>query len=224
MGSKYSASEYTFWYGWFQVVCHPHDVPHVVPVRCPEHCLRVAVVHQPVHRHQQQRRHLHSGTLREQPGKDKYNAILYRALCIVFGVLDMTEHDIEEVNLTTGFVYVCHQSLLMFNQWLKKGLLVFPHFCLGRGLIDMAMNQAVTDVYARFGNDSLLHAWHKCLQMLSSHVRCVRAFVFSAGEEHSNNPFRWDFVGRNVCFMAVEGFIYFALNLLIQYRFFLDHR
>lgn len=39
----------------------------------------------------------------------------------------------------------------MFNEWLKKGLLVLPHFCLGRGLIDMAMSQAVTDVYARFG-------------------------------------------------------------------------
>lgn len=39
----------------------------------------------------------------------------------------------------------------MFNEVLKKVLLVFPHFCLGRGLIDMAMNQAVTDVYARFG-------------------------------------------------------------------------
>ncbi|XP_077412565.1 retinal-specific phospholipid-transporting ATPase ABCA4 isoform X2 [Vanacampus margaritifer] len=86
-----------------------------------------------------------------------------------------------------------NRSLLMFNEWLKKGLLVFPHFCLGRGLIDMAMNQAVTDVYARFG------------------------------EEHADNPFRWDFVGRNVCFMAAEGFVYFALNLLIQYRFFLDH-
>ncbi|XP_077380165.1 retinal-specific phospholipid-transporting ATPase ABCA4 isoform X2 [Festucalex cinctus] len=85
-----------------------------------------------------------------------------------------------------------NRSLLMFNEWLKKGLLVFPHFCLGRGLIDMAMNQAVTDVYARFG------------------------------EEHADNPFRWDFVGQNVCFMAAEGFVYFALNLLIQYRFFLD--
>jgi ATP-binding cassette subfamily A (ABC1) protein 4 len=41
--------------------------------------------------------------------------------------------------------------LLTFNEWLKKVLLLFPHFCLGRGLIDMAMNQAVTDVYARFG-------------------------------------------------------------------------
>ncbi|XP_067462482.1 retinal-specific phospholipid-transporting ATPase ABCA4-like isoform X2 [Thunnus thynnus] len=86
-----------------------------------------------------------------------------------------------------------NRSLLMFNEWLKKGLLVFPHFCLGRGLIDMAMNQAVTDVYARFG------------------------------EEYTADPFRWDFVGKNVAFMAVEGFVYFILNLLIQYRFFLDH-
>uniref|UniRef100_A0A7N6FCY9 ABC transporter domain-containing protein n=1 Tax=Anabas testudineus TaxID=64144 RepID=A0A7N6FCY9_ANATE len=78
-----------------------------------------------------------------------------------------------------------------FNEWLKKGLLVFPHFCLGRGLIDMAMNQAVTDVYDRF--------------------------------EYTTNPFQWDFVGKNIAFMAVEGFVYFLLNLLIQYRFFLDH-
>lgn len=50
----------------------------------------------------------------------------------------------------------CCQSLLAFNEGLKKGLLVLPHFCLGRGLIDMAMNQAVTDVYARFGKPVLL--------------------------------------------------------------------
>ncbi|XP_034039071.1 LOW QUALITY PROTEIN: retinal-specific phospholipid-transporting ATPase ABCA4-like [Thalassophryne amazonica] len=86
-----------------------------------------------------------------------------------------------------------NRSLLMFNEWLKKCLLIFPHFCLGRGLIDLAMNQAVTDVYARFG------------------------------EEHRVDPFQWDFVGKNVVFMAVEGFIYFSLNLLIQYHFFLNH-
>uniref|UniRef100_A0A4W6FD48 P-type phospholipid transporter n=1 Tax=Lates calcarifer TaxID=8187 RepID=A0A4W6FD48_LATCA len=86
-----------------------------------------------------------------------------------------------------------NRPLLTFNEWLKKGLLVFPHFCLGRGLIDMAMNQAVTDVYARFG------------------------------EEYIADPFRWDFVGKNIAFMAVEGFVYFILNLFIQYRFFLDH-
>ncbi|XP_048020053.1 retinal-specific phospholipid-transporting ATPase ABCA4 isoform X1 [Megalobrama amblycephala] len=85
-----------------------------------------------------------------------------------------------------------NRSLLMFNEVLKKVLLVFPHFCLGRGLIDMAMNQAVTDVYARFG------------------------------EEFSMDPFRWDFVGKNLFCMAVEGFVYFIFNLVIQYNFFLD--
>uniref|UniRef100_A0A8C2DN24 ATP-binding cassette, sub-family A (ABC1), member 4b n=1 Tax=Cyprinus carpio TaxID=7962 RepID=A0A8C2DN24_CYPCA len=74
------------------------------------------------------------------------------------------------------------------NRVLKKVLLVFPHFCLGRGLIDMAMNQAVTDVYARFG------------------------------EEFSMDPFRWNFVGKNLFCMAVEGFVYFIFNLLIQKR------
>ncbi|KAG7457171.1 hypothetical protein MATL_G00243640 [Megalops atlanticus] len=86
-----------------------------------------------------------------------------------------------------------NRALLRFNEVLKKMLLVFPHFCLGRGLIDMAMNQAVTDVYARFG------------------------------EQHSMDPFKWDFVGKNLIFMAVEGFVYFILTILIQYRFFLNH-
>lgn len=46
------------------------------------------------------------------------------------------------------------QPLLQFNAMLRKLLLIFPHFCLGRGLIDLALSQAVTDVYARFGG------WH----------------------------------------------------------------
>uniref|UniRef100_A0A8C8GWH8 P-type phospholipid transporter n=1 Tax=Oncorhynchus tshawytscha TaxID=74940 RepID=A0A8C8GWH8_ONCTS len=84
-------------------------------------------------------------------------------------------------------------ALYKCNQLLKKMLLIFPHYCLGRGLIDMAMNQAVTDVYARFG------------------------------EDFSLDPYSWDFVGKNLVFMAVEGFVYFIMNILIQYRFFLDH-
>uniref|UniRef100_A0A3Q2ZB20 ATP-binding cassette, sub-family A (ABC1), member 4a n=1 Tax=Kryptolebias marmoratus TaxID=37003 RepID=A0A3Q2ZB20_KRYMA len=83
-------------------------------------------------------------------------------------------------------------ALYRFNQMLKTALLIFPHYCLGRGLIDMAMNQAVTDVYARF-------------------------------EDYSPDPFNWDFIGRNLFCMAAEGFLYFILNILFQYRFFLDH-
>lgn len=46
---------------------------------------------------------------------------------------------------------LCVQALYKLNQLLKTVLLIFPHYCLGRGLIDMAMNQAVTDIYAHFG-------------------------------------------------------------------------
>ncbi|XP_010285758.1 PREDICTED: retinal-specific ATP-binding cassette transporter, partial [Phaethon lepturus] len=81
-------------------------------------------------------------------------------------------------------------SLLKFNKTLKNVLIVFPHFCLGRGLIDLAMNQAVTEVYARFG------------------------------EERVSNPFQWDFVGKNLVAMAVQGVAFFILNLLMQHRLF----
>uniref|UniRef100_A0ABM5G8V5 Retinal-specific phospholipid-transporting ATPase ABCA4 n=1 Tax=Pogona vitticeps TaxID=103695 RepID=A0ABM5G8V5_9SAUR len=81
-------------------------------------------------------------------------------------------------------------SLLQFNKTLKNILLVLPHFCLGRALIDLAMNQAVTDVYARFG------------------------------EEHVLDPFHWDFAGKNMVALAVQGVIYFFLNLLAQHNFF----
>lgn len=45
----------------------------------------------------------------------------------------------------------------------------------------------------------------------------------SPGEDFSLDPFSWDFLGKNLFFMAAEGFIYFTLNILIQYRFFLTH-
>ncbi|KAL1772572.1 retinal-specific ATP-binding cassette transporter [Sigmodon hispidus] len=83
-----------------------------------------------------------------------------------------------------------NQMLLRFNTMLRKLLIVFPHFCLGRGLIDLALSQAVTDVYAQFG------------------------------EEYSSNPFQWDLIGKNLVAMAIEGVVYFLLTLLIQYHFF----
>ncbi|KAM9839656.1 retinal-specific phospholipid-transporting ATPase ABCA4a [Aulostomus maculatus] len=84
-------------------------------------------------------------------------------------------------------------ALYKFNQLLKTVLLIFPHYCLGRGLIDMAMNQAVTDIYARFG------------------------------EDYSPDPYKWNFIGKNLFCMAVEGFVYFILNVVFQHRFFQDH-
>uniref|UniRef100_A0A3Q2ZXA5 P-type phospholipid transporter n=1 Tax=Kryptolebias marmoratus TaxID=37003 RepID=A0A3Q2ZXA5_KRYMA len=38
------------------------------------------------------------------------------------------------------------------NNVLKKVFLIFPHFCLGRGLIDMAKNQAMANAFQRLAN------------------------------------------------------------------------
>lgn len=50
--------------------------------------------------------------------------------------------------LTAVFYF---QHLNEVNRILKKVFLIFPHFCLGRGLIDMAKNQAMADAFKRLG-------------------------------------------------------------------------
>ncbi|NXP15699.1 ABCA1 protein, partial [Thinocorus orbignyianus] len=83
------------------------------------------------------------------------------------------------------------QKLNNVNRVLKKVFLVFPHFCLGRGLIDMVKNQAMADAFERFGD---------------------KRFV---------SPLSWDLVGKNMFAMAIEGVVFFLFTLLLQYRFFL---
>ncbi|XP_063003331.1 phospholipid-transporting ATPase ABCA7 [Elgaria multicarinata webbii] len=86
------------------------------------------------------------------------------------------------------------QNLNEVNIILKKAFLIFPHFCLGRGLIDMVKNQAMADAFERFGE---------------------RPFV---------SPLSWDLAGKNMFAMAVEGIIFFSFTLLVQYKFFIHLR
>ncbi|XP_029285305.1 LOW QUALITY PROTEIN: ATP-binding cassette sub-family A member 1 [Cottoperca gobio] len=80
------------------------------------------------------------------------------------------------------------------NRILKKVFLIFPHFCLGRGLIDMAKNQAMSDAFQRLGTKQTL------------------------------DPLQWDFVGKNLFAMAAEGVIFFIFTILLQYKFFIRFR
>lgn len=50
-----------------------------------------------------------------------------------------------------SFSFFSFQHLNEVNRILKKVFLIFPHFCLGRGLIDMAKNQAMADAFQRLG-------------------------------------------------------------------------
>lgn len=84
-----------------------------------------------------------------------------------------------------------NENLTRVNGILKNVFLIFPQFCLGRGLIDMSVNQAYGDAYARFG---------------------VNNYV---------DPLAWDVTGKSLAAMAIEGLVFFCFNLLIQYRYFL---
>uniref|UniRef100_A0AAX7TDJ0 P-type phospholipid transporter n=1 Tax=Astatotilapia calliptera TaxID=8154 RepID=A0AAX7TDJ0_ASTCA len=75
------------------------------------------------------------------------------------------------------------------NDILKNVFLIFPHFCLGRGLIDMVKNQAMADALERFG------------------------------ENRFRSPLAWDMVGKNLFAMAIEGVVFFCITVLIQYHF-----
>lgn len=100
-------------------------------------------------------------------------------------------------------VYVSHrkksfisptQELADTNKILKQVFLLLPQYCLGRGLFDMAKNQLYSDVYARLGVTYTL------------------------------SPFKWDQVGRNLFSMFMLGILFFIVNLLIEYSFFIKFR
>ncbi|KAL9951119.1 hypothetical protein ACROYT_G043723 [Oculina patagonica] len=85
------------------------------------------------------------------------------------------------------------KELIAVNDMLKRIFLIFPNYCLGRGLIDLAKNQFM-DVFERFGQ------------------HLVR------------DPFSWDITGRNILMLIVQGFLFFFITVLIEYRFFLPQR
>lgn len=45
-----------------------------------------------------------------------------------------------------------------------------------------------------------------------------------SGEDRFKDPLGWDMVGKNLCAMAVQGAVMFAVTLLIQYKFFCKPR
>lgn len=130
------------------------------------------------------------------------------------------------------------QHLNEVNRILKKVFLIFPHFCLGRGLIDMAKNQAMADAFQRLGKLKTVLKWFS----LYGHIYVLDIFVpvrrnifryvinswiflcLFTGNKQTLEPLAWDFVGKNLFAMAVEGVIFFIFTLLLQYKFFIHFR
>ncbi|KAM6168041.1 phospholipid-transporting ATPase ABCA7 [Erethizon dorsatum] len=80
------------------------------------------------------------------------------------------------------------QNLQDVNRILKRVFLIFPHFCLGRGLIDMVRNQAMADAFERLGDSQF------------------------------QSPLCWEVVGKNFLAMMVQGPLFLLFTLLLQHR------
>ncbi|CAF1005228.1 unnamed protein product, partial [Didymodactylos carnosus] len=81
------------------------------------------------------------------------------------------------------------------NAILMKIFLIFPHYCLGRGLFDMSKLRTADEIMSKYKPD-----------------------------HQKKSPFEFDQVGRNVMALTIEGIIFFSFTLLIQYRFFIVDR
>lgn len=86
------------------------------------------------------------------------------------------------------------QELKHINDILKKVFLLLPQYCFGRGLVQMARDQLLSDVSSKFGEK-----WYM-------------------------NPFTWDKVGRNLFSLFMLGVFFFILNLMIEFSFFKKFR
>ncbi|XP_021497533.1 phospholipid-transporting ATPase ABCA7 isoform X1 [Meriones unguiculatus] len=80
------------------------------------------------------------------------------------------------------------QDLQEVSRILKQVFLIFPHFCLGRGLIDMVRNQAMADTFERLG------------------------------DKQFQSPLRWDIIGKNLLAMVAQGPLFLLITLLLQHR------
>lgn len=49
----------------------------------------------------------------------------------------------------------------------------------------------------------------------------IMFFVVAAGNKQTLEPLAWDFVGKNLFAMAVEGIVFFIFTVLLQYKFFI---
>ncbi|XP_074655833.1 ATP-binding cassette sub-family A member 2-like [Tubulanus polymorphus] len=109
------------------------------------------------------------------------------------------------INLFVGITCIVTSFLLeMFSydsdlrkihKWLKMIFLMFPNYCLGRGLMDIAFNEYHNEYYFKTGQFDRI-----------------------------KSPFGWELMSRNLVAMAVMGMIFFIITLLCEYKFFLKPR
>ena len=108
-----------------------------------------------------------------------------------FVTLSCTNLFIGIITTVTTFVLENFEDeeLQYVGSILKEVFLIFPQYCLGRGLMDMATEMNLNLIVAKFG-------------LISQRDR-----------------YDWDFLGKYMACMVLQGFVFAFLTLGIQYRF-----
>ena len=87
-----------------------------------------------------------------------------------------------------------NRALTNTNQTLKKLFLLFPNYCFGRGLLNIATNEYSTQYYG------------------------VEAQLYGNEPPPFTNPFVWEIAGEVMLIMAMQALGFFLLTLAIEHR------
>ena len=120
------------------------------------------------------------------------------------------------------FIYLTLDlDLLDVANALKWAFLVLPNYCLGQGLTDIFNNYNALDYFNK-ALDMCLHI--KLPDFHPTKAECEKLIREYGGSqlEFQKNYLSWDNpgIGRYLVFLALEGIVFYALVLLIEYGVF----
>ena len=107
------------------------------------------------------------------------------------------------------------QELKDIGMILKDVFLIFPQYCLGRGLMELAAEYNKNIIANRFG----MRIFDKVQEIFITIFLFFSLFL--GFESTRSNRFEFDFTGKYMLCMLGQGVFFFTLTLLIQYRVFL---
>ena len=83
-------------------------------------------------------------------------------------------------------------DILKINNILKPTFLVlFPHYCLGRGILDLSVQYQIAQMN------------------------------MNSGIKSTYSGFDFNIIGKNILALFVQGIVFFIMNMLIEYKFFI---
>lgn len=100
------------------------------------------------------------------------------------------------------------EELTRIGLILKQVFLIFPHYCLGRGLMDMAAQRNMNRFLKTFGSSFSITCF----------IRRVFFYRSLLGYKVVRSRFQWDFLGQFMASMLVQGIVWFFITLAIEYR------